>query len=47
VNGETISSPYEIPENPEIRVETLGRTAEEVVEELLKKLEAYGIRPPE
>jgi bifunctional enzyme CysN/CysC len=42
-----ISSPYEIPENPEIRVETLGRTAEEVVEELLKKLEAYGIRPPE
>jgi bifunctional enzyme CysN/CysC len=29
-----ISSPYEAPESPEIRLETLGRSAEEMVEEI-------------
>ncbi len=41
-----VSSPYEIPENPEIRVETMDRTAEDIVEEIVQELEARGISPP-
>jgi bifunctional enzyme CysN/CysC len=40
-----ISSPYEVPETPEIRVETMGRTAAGIVEEIVQELEARGIRP--
>ena len=38
-----ISSPYEAPENPEIRLETVGRDPEELVDELIEKLEALNL----
>jgi len=38
-----ISSPYEAPAEPEIRVETVGCTIEQVVDEILEALEARGI----
>jgi len=38
-----ISSPYEAPEAPEIRVETVGRTVEEVVDEVVAALRARGV----
>ena len=38
-----ISSPYEAPENPEVRLETVGRGPEEVVAELLVRLRDLGM----
>jgi bifunctional enzyme CysN/CysC len=37
-----INSPYEAPENPEIRINTLGRTADEAAEEILRYLAQHG-----
>jgi bifunctional enzyme CysN/CysC len=34
-----ISSPYEIPEHPEITIQTEGRSVEETVDELMEKME--------
>jgi len=34
-----IDSPYEAPENPELRANTVDRTVDEVINELMKKLE--------
>jgi bifunctional enzyme CysN/CysC len=41
-----ISSPYEPPESPEIRVDTTGKTPDEVVDALLEGLQARGIDAP-
>jgi bifunctional enzyme CysN/CysC len=38
-----ISSPYEAPENPEIRVETVGREVADVVDELVLRLRDLGL----
>ena len=38
-----VSDPYEEPENPEIRVETAGRTPEESADEILAYLENEGL----
>jgi len=40
-----ISDPYEEPENPEIRVETAGKTPEESAAEILAYLEAEELIP--
>ena len=40
-----ISDPYEEPENPEIRIETAGKTPEENAAEILAYLEAKGLIP--
>jgi adenylylsulfate kinase len=40
-----VSDPYEEPENPEIRVETEGKTPEESAEEILGYLEGEGLIP--
>lgn len=40
-----ISSPYEVPEAPEIRVDTVGRDVDEVVEEIVGVLGARGLLP--
>jgi adenylylsulfate kinase len=40
-----ISAPYEEPENPEIVIQTPGRTVEECVNELIKALEQRGVIP--
>ena len=40
-----ISSPYEAPETPEIRVETVGRAVEESVEEIMEVLRVRGVLP--
>ena len=40
-----VSDPYEEPENPEIRVETAGKTPEESAEEVLAYLESEGLIP--
>ena len=40
-----ISDPYEEPENPEIRIETAGKTPEENAAEILAYLEAEGLIP--
>jgi adenylylsulfate kinase len=40
-----VSDPYEEPENPEIRVETEGKTPEESAEEILAYLESEGLIP--
>jgi bifunctional enzyme CysN/CysC len=37
-----IDSPYEPPENPEIRVDTVANSAEEAAEIILKKLQSWG-----
>jgi bifunctional enzyme CysN/CysC len=41
-----ISSPYEVPEAPEIRVRTVGRPVEVLVREIIGALEDRGILPP-
>ena len=38
-----ISSPYEAPENPEVRLETVGRKPDEVVAELVVRLRDLGV----
>jgi bifunctional enzyme CysN/CysC len=38
-----VDSPYEVPENPEIHVKTVGREPEDVVDEILEYLEAAQI----
>lgn len=38
-----ISSPYEVPETPEIRVETVGRSVDDIVDEVVAALRARGI----
>ncbi len=38
-----ISDPYEEPENPEIRIETAGKSPEENAQEVLAYLEAEGL----
>ncbi|HSM59301.1 MAG TPA: adenylyl-sulfate kinase, partial [Longimicrobiales bacterium] len=40
-----ISSPYEAPEEPEVRVETVGRQVEEIVEEIVGALRRRGMLP--
>jgi adenylylsulfate kinase len=40
-----ISDPYEPPENPEIRVETHGKTPEESAQQVLSYLEERGLIP--
>jgi adenylylsulfate kinase len=40
-----ISDPYEEPENPEIRIETAGKTPEENAQEILGYLESEGLIP--
>lgn len=40
-----ISSPYEEPQHPEIVVETDLRSTEEIVEQIIRELEAQGILP--
>ncbi len=40
-----ISDPYEEPENPELRVETAGKTPEESAQDVLAYLEAEGLIP--
>jgi bifunctional enzyme CysN/CysC len=42
-----ISSPYEPPESPEIRVGTTARTPDEVVDQLIQGLKARGFDSPE
>lgn len=37
-----ISDPYEEPNNPEIRIDTVNKTPEEAVQEILLKLEHFG-----
>ena len=37
-----IDSPYEPPLNPELRIDTVNRTAEEAAEEILKFLALRG-----
>ena len=36
-----ISSPYEVPENPDVMVDTSAHTVEECVDIILKELEPY------
>jgi bifunctional enzyme CysN/CysC len=38
-----LTSPYEAPESPEVRLETVGRSVEEVIGELLGRLRQMGI----
>ncbi|MDD7908780.1 sulfate adenylyltransferase subunit CysN [Pseudovibrio exalbescens] len=38
-----IDSPYEAPENPEIRVSTVGRTPEDIADEIIDRLEENGV----
>lgn len=38
-----ISSPYEVPETPEIRVDTVGRSVDHIVDEVVAALRARGI----
>ncbi|KPJ81070.1 MAG: hypothetical protein AMS19_08695 [Gemmatimonas sp. SG8_23] len=38
-----VSSPYEAPENPEIRLETVGRDVDDVVSELMVRLRDLGV----
>jgi adenylylsulfate kinase-like enzyme len=38
-----ISSPYEAPESPEVRVETVGREVDDVVGELVVRLRDLGV----
>ena len=38
-----ISSPYETPENPEVRLQTVGREPDEVVAELMVRLRDMGV----
>lgn len=40
-----VSDPYEAPEDPEIRVETAGKTPEESAQEILDYLQAEGLIP--
>jgi adenylylsulfate kinase len=40
-----ISDPYEEPENPELRIETAGKTPEESADDILKHLESEGLIP--
>ncbi|HSG09940.1 MAG TPA: sulfate adenylyltransferase subunit CysN [Longimicrobiales bacterium] len=40
-----ISSPYEEPARPEIRVQTVGRAVDTIVEEIVEALRARGILP--
>ena len=42
-----ISSPYEAPESPEIRVQTVGRDVEAIVDDIVEALRARGILPAE
>ncbi len=42
-----ISDPYEVPENPEIRVDTSQLSPEQAVQRILLKLEAMGLILPE
>ena len=36
-----VNSPYEVPESPEITIDTSGRTIEESVDQLMKELESF------
>jgi len=38
-----LSSPYEVPQNPEIRLSTVGRSVEELVGELVGSLRTRGV----
>ena len=38
-----ISSPYEAPDNPEIRLETVDRGLDDVVAELMVRLRDLGV----
>jgi bifunctional enzyme CysN/CysC len=40
-----LTSPYEAPESPEVRLETVGRSVEEVIGELLGRLRQMGVVP--
>jgi adenylylsulfate kinase len=40
-----ISDPYEEPENPELRIETAGKTPEESAQDVLAYLESEGLIP--
>jgi len=41
-----ISSPYEAPEAPELRVDTAGQSLEQSVDQVLAYLAAQGVIPP-
>ncbi len=41
-----VSDPYEAPLNPEVRVETAGKTPEESAAEVVAWLEQAGFSPP-
>jgi adenylylsulfate kinase len=41
-----VSDPYEIPENPELRLSTEGSTVDESVERVLARLRELGYLPP-
>lgn len=40
-----IDQPYELPENPEVRIETEGRAVEDCVQQIVELLQAEGILP--
>ncbi len=40
-----ISSPYEPPDDPEIRVQTVGRDVDEIVDEIVEALRGRGVLP--
>ena len=40
-----LTSPYEVPEKPELRVETVGQTVDDVIDELLLQLRELGLIP--
>jgi bifunctional enzyme CysN/CysC len=40
-----INSPYEAPESPEIRLDTMGRSLEECVDDVMRALADRGLAP--
>ena len=40
-NFSGISSPYEAPENPQVEIDTTGKSLEESVDYIMEKLEEY------
>ena len=38
-----IDSPYEIPETPELRVNTAASTPDEAAEQVIAKMRAFGL----
>jgi bifunctional enzyme CysN/CysC len=42
-----VDAPYEAPKNPEVHLRTIGKSPEELAENVLGVLETRGILPPE